>query len=350
MRKINSDYWAERMEILEGILELHSNRALKRIDKAYKKAIIEINKDIAAWYTRYATENGVSFAEAKRILSGRELAEFRWTVEEYIARGRENSVSGQWMKELERASVRVHVSRLESLKLQLLNEAENFIASQYWNVKKCLEDTYKDGYYRTLFEVNKRHIIRSDFSTLNTRKMELILKQPWANDGLAFSERIWGNQRARLVGTLQDELAKQILTGSPPKKCAKVLEDRFGVSKRSAERIVRTESMALSSKAKEASFKEVGVKKFKVISGLDLRTCTHCGHLDGGVFLMSDFIVGTTAPPFHPNCRCTTAPYLDGLELGERLARKDGDPKGAWIEVPANMKYKEWREKYVREN
>ena len=347
MSKPNAEYWAERMQALEAILERRSNRAQRYIEKAYKKAIVQINRDISAWYVRYATENGISLAEAKRQLSARELAEFRWTVEEYIAHGRENAISGQWMKELERASVRVHVSRLESLKIQLLNQAENFIAGQYKIVKECLEDTYREGYYRTLFEINKKYAVKADFMTLNQNKLDLILRKPWNNDGLAFSERIWGNQRARLVGTLQDELTHQIITGKPPREYVKAIQSRFSVSRSSAERIVRTESMALSSQAKSTSFREVGVKKFQVISGLDLRTCTKCGYLDGEIYPMADFIVGSTAPPFHPNCRCTTAPYIEGLEDGERLARKDGDPKGAWIRVPENMRYPEWYEKYV---
>ncbi len=37
---------------------------------------------------------------------------------------------------------------------------------------------------------------------------------------------------------------------------------------------------------------------------------------------MSEYQVGVTAPPFHPWCRGTTAPYYEDMQgLGDRFAR-----------------------------
>ena len=60
---------------------------------------------------------------------------------------------------------------------------------------------------------------------------------------------------------------------------------------------------------------------------------------------MNDYKVGVTAPPFHPNCRTCTCPYFDDDFLkGDRAARgKDGKT----YYVPSDMKYSEWKEKYV---
>lgn len=348
----NSEYWIRRWIDLEILLERRTDRAIVKMNSAYQKALARIEKDILAWYVRYATENGITLKEAKRILSARELAEFKWTVEEYIARGREYGISGAWAKELERASVRVHVSRLEALRMQLLSEAELFIGAQHSIISDCLEDTFKEGYYRSIFEINRKYSIPSDFATINRNKLHLVLSKPWNSDGLNFSERIWGNQRARLVGTLQNEMMYQIVAGRHSREMAKVIQDRFGVSKRSAERIARTESAAISEKAHQMAYNAIGVKYFQVIGTLDKRTCKHCAFMDMNIYPMSDSIIGTTAPPFHVNCRCTTAPYvkIDGLEYGERIGRKNGDPKQTWIDIPGNMKYPEWYEKYVEKN
>lgn len=61
---------------------------------------------------------------------------------------------------------------------------------------------------------------------------------------------------------------------------------------------------------------------------------------------MSEYQIGVTAPPFHPWCRGTTAPYFADMEgIGERWAR---DPKtGKAYEVPKDMTYREWKQKYV---
>lgn len=57
-----------------------------------------------------------------------------------------------------------------------------------------------------------------------------------------------------------------------------------------------------------------------------------------------------TAPPFHPNCRCTTIPYFDDefSVVEERAARNPETGKTTY--VPANMKYLERKEKYVSKN
>ena len=60
---------------------------------------------------------------------------------------------------------------------------------------------------------------------------------------------------------------------------------------------------------------------------------------------MSEYQVGVTAPPFHPWCRGTTAPYYEDMkDVGDRFAR-DGEGKG--YSVPRDMKFTDWKEKYV---
>lgn len=44
-----------------------------------------------------------------------------------------------------------------------------------------------------------------------------------------------------------------------------------------------------------------------------------------------------------PGCRCTEIPYME--DESTRFAR---DSKGKGIEVPSDMTYKEWYNKYVK--
>lgn len=58
---------------------------------------------------------------------------------------------------------------------------------------------------------------------------------------------------------------------------------------------------------------------------------------------MSEYQIGVTAPPFHPWCRGTTAPYFADMEdIGERWAR---DANGKTYEVPKSMTYGQWEAK-----
>lgn len=49
-------------------------------------------------------------------------------------------------------------------------------------------------------------------------------------------------------------------------------------------------------------------------------------------------------------CRSTTVPYIPGIsdDDGTRAARKEGDPDGKTVQVPAELSYEEWYNKYVK--
>lgn len=89
------------------------------------------------------------------------------------------------------------------------------------------------------------------------------------------------------------------------------------------------------------------MEQFEIVETLDSYTCEHCAEMDSRVFDMKDFEVGVTAPPFHPWCRGTTAPYYDDWEeFGIDPTRVARDENGNTTEVE-KMSYKEWKEKYV---
>ena len=81
------------------------------------------------------------------------------------------------------------------------------------------------------------------------------------------------------------------------------------------------------------------------MASFDHDTCELCGALDGKVFKMSEYQVGVTAPPFHPWCRCCTAPYYEDMAgIGERWVRNEDGTTG---KVPADTTFKEWKRAYV---
>ena len=48
-----------------------------------------------------------------------------------------------------------------------------------------------------------------------------------------------------------------------------------------------------------------------------MRTCSQCAHLNGEIFDVDD--PKALKPPQHPNCRCSTAAYMDRDELEREL-------------------------------
>ena len=112
-------YWQTRYEELEKARHDRSLKSIGQINKAFLQTEKQLSDKILVWYARLADNNGVSMKEAKRMLTQQELQEFKWTVEEYIEYGKKNGISGEWKKELENASARYHISRYESMMVQL---------------------------------------------------------------------------------------------------------------------------------------------------------------------------------------------------------------------------------------
>ena len=346
-----SSYWADRFVSEEERRDRDNRRYYSTIEKEYNKALAGLDKDIEYWLGRIAKNNDISLSGAKELLSKKELQEFKWTVEEYIQKGKENGVSGQWLKQLENASARVHIQRLEALKIQIQDRIENMYTTKDRSMEDYLCRVYKDTYYHTVFEIDKGiGSIQSSFNKLDDRKVSQIIHKPWAIDGKDFSTRIW-EDKANLVNTLHTGLTQSLIRGGNlddvVNDISQFVSSKIKNKKYIASRLVTTESAAYASKAQEQAYKDLSVDKYEILATLDLHTSDICQDLDGKIFDRKDYQVGVTAPPFHPNCRTVTVPWFpDDVDTGERAARgKDG--KVGY--VPQNMTYKEWYNKYVEQ-
>lgn len=341
----HSDYWRKRFEQLE---EAQLNKGAKyyaELERQYKLASKSIEEQIASWYVRFAKNNEISYAEAKVLLNSKELKEFRWTIEEYIAKGKENAISGEWIKQLENASARVHINRLESLMLQLQHQCEVLYGNQVDGIDKTVKNIYSDSYYRTAYEIQKGLNVGYDLHKLNEGQLKTIISKPWTADGKNFTARCW-TDKSKLVETLHTELTQAIIRGDAPDKAIKTIAQKFETSKSNAGRLVMTESAFFASAAQKDCFNELGVEKYEIVATLDSHTSPRCQSLDGKVFDMKDYKVSVTAPPFHCWCRTVIAPYFDDdvAYIGKRAARNE---YGETIYVPDSMKYEDWKDRYI---
>lgn len=339
----NAEYWRRRFLLLEAARERRGLEYLEAFDAACKRAQAGIRDDIERWYARFAVNNGISLLEAKKLLTSRGLEEFRWNVETYIRNGQENALNGRWMKQLENASARVHISRLESLQIQLQQAAEILYGNWTDDIDRMLRDAYTEGYYHTAYELQRGFGVGRQMAAVDMGRLDNLLRRPWTADGRTFSARIWTNQQ-QLIGTVHTELVQSIIRGEAPKQTARRIAAKLDVDRYKARRLVLTERAYFAQQAQHDCFQTLGVEQYEIVETFDTRTCEICGELDGRVFRMADYECGVTAPPFHPNCRGCTAPYFDGDE-GERAMRDPGTGKTGYI--PDSMTYSQWKQKYV---
>lgn len=65
----NSEYWQKRFEELEDRRTKEAAAYYKDVEKQYRIAQNNIERDIERWYQRLADNNGISYAAAKRLLN-----------------------------------------------------------------------------------------------------------------------------------------------------------------------------------------------------------------------------------------------------------------------------------------
>ena len=344
----NGEYWARRFELLTDLELNKGEQFYKDLIAQYRKSISKMQKDIAYYYQRLAENNEISMTEARKLLSKGELEEFHWSVEEYIKHGRENAVDQRWMKELENASNKFHISRLEAMQTQMRAEVEQLYGKQSEDLQKLLEGIYSDGYYRTAFEVQKGLGVGFQMMKLDKRSVEKAVLKPWTTDDQTFSDRIWKNKQT-LLNNLQTGLSQAIAQGKNPSVVTEMISKKMEVGKNQAGRLVMTESAFIASTAQQESFNELGVEEYEIVATLDSVTSEICRAMDGKHFPMKEYQVGVTAPPFHPWCRTTTVPYFDDeFTVDEERAMRDPDT-GDYATVPSNMKYEDWYKLYVKD-
>lgn len=338
----NADYWRGRFAILENSAHKQADEYLQTLEDIYREAEQSVQRDIESWYQRFATNNKVTLAEARKMLTTGQLEEFKWTAEQYVKAAQRANLSEDWIKKLENASTRFHVSRLEAIQLQVQQEMELLFGNQVDGIDDLLKDVVSNGYTRGAFEVQKGIGLGWDFTALNQKKLETLLSKPWTTDGRTFRDRCWTN-KADLVDTVNKELIQGMLRGDPPAKIITAIQKQFGTSRYKARRLVHTETSYFNATSKVQMYKDLGVDQIEIVETLDSRTCAVCQPLDGTVVPLSQYEPGVTVPPFHPNCRGTTCPHYEDMD-GERAART---ADGKVYYVPANMTFSQWKKAFV---
>ena len=346
---MSNNYWIDRFTAEENRINELSKEQVKEAKRQYDIALKNTNQKIYEFYAKYAKDNNISMYEAKQRFNKKELKEFKMSLSEYIRKGQSLNISpnDSIIKELKNVSSRVHIERLEALKMEIKAEIDLLSKTMENNLDKHLRSVYRDTYYRSAYSIQKGLDKFSNIEKLNPELLESLVYKPWTKDNTNWSKRIWGND-SKLVNTLHTNLTQNIITGKPLKDIIDTIEERFNVERNIATRLIMTESAAYHSRAKERCMKDLGCEKYEVIATLDDRTSPICRTMDSKVFDMKDYQVGVTAPPFHSNCRTVTAPYYDKIEGDTNLrASRTEDDDYELVDV---KDYQDWYDNYVEKN
>ena len=292
-------YWEKReAEALKHYLQ-EEQEYQAQLRAIYQNMLDAAQKEIDAFYGRYADKEQITLAEAKRRVSKLDIAAYQRKAKRYVA---DKDFSKQANEEMRLYNLTMKVNRLEMLKanigLELVsghNEQEKFMS-------KILRG-------RTEEELQRQAGILGKTVRNNAKLAETLPNASF--HGATFSERIWGNQAA-LKAELSKQLQVGMIQGKNPRVLAREIQKTFGASASNAERLMRTELARVQTEAQRQSFLANGFEEYTF--HVNRGCCSACADLDGKHFKIKDMMPGKNAPPMHPNCRCSVSAYEDDTE------------------------------------
>ena len=339
----DAKYWAERAlnEMLMGersVLEYED-----ALLQAYTIALREIKKDIDAFFTRYAKQNKISYAEARKRLSSPELKEFQALVDKWLAEAEAGRWSSEYIKYLQKLAGAKYVSRLEMLEADVRYQIELIEHHKHIDVTDLLSINYLAAFYERSYTIAHGTETAVRFDTITKAGVEKAVKTKWSQYN--YSQTIW-NDRDKLVRALETIIPQSFSRGLSSNQLGDMIAKEMNASKNRGRTLARTEVNYICNQADLDAYRIAEVEEYEYLATLDMRTSEICRSLDGTVEKVSRAKVGVNFPPMHPNCRSTTIPHFADDEGEERVARNEN---GKTIRVPRKMTQEEYINTYVPE-
>lgn len=315
----NKSYWAKReAEALKHRItdEKEYDRELKRI---YSDMLDACQKEINAFYGKYADKEGITLAEAKKRVKQLDIKEYERKAKRYV---KDKDFSQKANEEMRLYNATMKINRLEMLKANLGLE----LISGHEELDKFMAGILKG---RTEDELKRQAGILGKTVKSNAQKADAIVNASFHN--ATFSDRVWMYQDL-LKADLSKLLQSGLIQGKNPRLLARDLKKRFDVRTSDAERLMRTELARVQTEAQKQSFLRNGFAKYEFI--VNSGCCDICKGLNGKHFSVEKMMPGENAPPMHPHCRCSTAAWEDSKEYDEWLNFLDkGGTTAEWEKI-----------------
>lgn len=300
-------YWRKREELFQRQDIKNDKQLAKKMNDVLTETSDEIQKEIDAFYSRYATKEGISLTEVNKRVSKLDVDRFAKQAKEYV---KNKDFSDRANHELKIYNLKMRASRLELLKanidlrliantsgLELLlhNEAYSQAMLEYEREAGILADSVQ-------FDVEKRvqNVLDGSYKLKDTATFQ------------TFSDNIW-LYKTELQNDLEKMLVRSFTRGENPRVMARELKKRFEVTGYQAERLARTETARLQTAIQKDSIESNGIEQYEYIA--EPTACHLCRPLDGKIYRLDKLVVGENASPIHPSCRCRISPYVSSKTM-----------------------------------
>lgn len=278
----------------------------KQIGNIYEYMFWNIQKEINAFYEKYAGETGISIAEAKKRVSKLDIKSYEKKAKKYV---KSRDFSKEANEEMKLYNLTMKINRLEMLKANIGLE----LVDGFEDMKEYYDTVLTD---ETLNEFKRQAGILGKTVQNNVERAKAIVNASFQN--ATFSDRIWMYQNA-LKAELSKLLQQGLIQGKGSRELARLLRQKFDVSKSRAEALMTTELRRVQTSAAKDSYDKNGYEEYQFIATNPRGPCDECKKLEGRHFKVKDMKIGENAPPMHTRCHCTTAPWQDEKAFYEWL-------------------------------
>jgi len=285
-RKPNT-YWEERSTELMQRLEKKTESTIDLLVDIYEQATKNINKEISNIFKNYAKDTGLDKKTLLELLNKRETDIHYKNLLQVI----NNNITDENIKKKLLAKYNAPAYAYRISRYQALQENIDFELKKIANIEQDITKqryvkTIEEGYYHSIYDIQKGLGIGFNFSQIDNKTIELILNENW-NNNKNFSQRIWNNSE-QLGNYLKTQLTADTMSGKSVKRIASELEKYMNVGLYNAVRLVRTEVNHFANEAEMLSYEELDIEKYRFIATLDNVTCDHCAELDNRIFNVKD--------------------------------------------------------------
>ena len=387
-KKQDDSYWLDRGIKQEKKINDAAKQVEQKIIVAYRQAQSYLTRQVRKLFSRAKQRSGMDEGETRALLNQTvqpdELVELRKLADDVSHPELQESAR----KRLNGLAFKERITRAEDLKAKSFLVSKQIASVQLDKSTEFYIDVIHDSYNETTAETiisqveqtksdqiisvrngkkhgskieaskqtQKRDVpievwndpdIRStdyEFKELSTKYTKNILDSHW--HGSNYSKRIWKDTEA-LAKRLEELFTVESMTGMSEFEMAKAIATEFDRSIGVVQRLIRTEANYMANQAKLKAWRDRGVKEYRLIAVLDLRTSEICQKKDGKIYLVSEAVVNGEAgtyPPFHPWCRTVAVAIIGKRSLtGKRIAH---DPiSGKTITMEQRETYDDWMNK-----
>ena len=308
---LTNKYWEDRYRAEEKARELADKRVAYQLHGVYQQHANNIQKEIDSFWQRYADKEGITKLEAKQRADRLDMVNVEFKARQLVERANRLRQRGQKVtsKDFTKAendlmrlyNLKMKTSRLEVLQANIKLHQYDLALSEFEIIDKHLTESIRR---ENLFSAGVLNMTLGSFEASKVSADSIV----YANfNNATWSSRVWERQ-SELRNVVKKGVADTVLRGKSTNLLIKQLSKEFDVSYGYARRLAVTESARVYSEAQKANYEANGVEEYEIMT--ELKACPICQPFNGKIFKVSELVPALNAPPFHPNCRCTTVPHF----------------------------------------